>query len=188
VTTVAILLATLFSPNFHWSDNALSNLGVAETAAGTELTVVLFNGGLILGGLAGIGFGFFLALTTPATGGRVVGALFGLAMVLMGGVGVFPQDQALHLPVAMGFYLLLSIALWADAAVALGQGWRRRALAGLVSGAVNLLGWIGWASTGSVQRPGLAIPEGIGALALAVWTLWMTVGLIRGRWAGQSNA
>lgn len=53
VTMVAILVATLVSPAFRWTGNALSNLGVAATAAGMNLTVLLFNGGLIVGGLAG---------------------------------------------------------------------------------------------------------------------------------------
>jgi len=188
VTMVAILAGTLVSPAFRWTDNALSNLGVAETAAGTGLTVLLFNGGLVVGGLAGLVFAGVLGRTLPGLGGRIVGWLFGVAMVLMAAVGVFPQDRSLHFPVAVGFYIFLSLALWADGAVSLRRGWRQRALAGLSLGTVNAVGWVGWGMTGSVTRPGLAIPEIVGALALSVWAAWVSVGLVRGRWAGASNA
>lgn len=188
ITMVTILLATLLSPAFSWTGNALSNLGVTETAAGTSLTVVLFNGGLIAGGLAGLIFAVVLARSLPTLGGRLVGVLFALAMVMMGAVGVFPQDQSLHFPVAVSFYLLLSLSLWADGIAALSRGWRQRALAGLVLGTVNIAAWVAWGLTGSVRREGLAIPEIIGALALAVWAVWVSRGLVRGRWATASNA
>jgi hypothetical membrane protein len=187
VTMVAILLATLLSPAFAWSGNALSNLGVAGTEAGTPLTVALFNGGLILGGLVGLVFAAVLARSTPTLGGRVVGLLFGAAMMLMGAVGVFPQDQPLHFPVAVGFYLFLSLSLWADGLVSLRRCWRERAVAGLALGTVNIAGWLAWGLTGDVTRPGLAIPEIVGALALSAWAVWVSRGLLAGRWRG-SNA
>jgi hypothetical membrane protein len=49
-------------------------------------------------------------------------------------------------------------------------------------GTLNAAGWIGWGLTGSVTRPGLAIPEIIGALALSIWAVRVSVGLIRGQW------
>lgn len=186
VTMAAILLATLVSPAFAWTGNALSDLGVTGTAAGTGTTVLLFNGGLIAGGVLGLVFAVALARTRPTLAGSVVGGLFALTMALMGLVGVFPEDTDLHFPVAVGFYLLLSLSLWVDGALSFREGWRSRAVAGLGLGAVNLLGWLVWGVTGSVRRPGLAVPEIVGALALSAWAVWLSAGLVRGRWA--SNA
>jgi hypothetical membrane protein len=106
----------------------------------------------------------------------------------MAGVGVFPQNSALHFPVAVSFYLFLSLSLWADGLAALRRGWRERAMAGLALGLINIAGWVGWGLTGSIRREGLAIPEIVGALALSVWAVWLSLGLIRGRWALASNA
>lgn len=188
VTMATMLLSTALSPAFAWTGNALSNLGVTETAAGTPSTVVLFNGGLVVGGVLGVAFAVVLARSTTALGGYAVGVLFGAAMALMAAVGVFPQDRALHFPVAVGFYLALSLALWADGLLSLRRGWRQRAAAGLALGSVNILGWVAWGLTGSVRRPGLAIPEIVGAMALSAWALWVSVGLARGRWYTPSNA
>jgi hypothetical membrane protein len=188
VTMVAILLATALSPAFSWTGNALSNLGVTKTAAGTPLTAIIFNGGLVVGGVVGVVFAVALARSLPTLGGRVVGLLFGLAMVTMGAVGVFPQNRALHVPVAAAFYLLLSVALWADGLVSLGRGWQRRGVAGLGLGVVNALGWVVWGVTGPVTRDGLALPEIVGAAALSVWAVWVSAGLVGGRWLPPSNA
>ena len=188
VTMAAILLATLLSPAFRWTGNALSNLGVTQSAAGTSLTVLLFNAGLVLGGAVGLVFSVVLARSLPTFGGRAVGVLFGLAMLAMAAIGVFPQNRPLHFPVAVGFYLLLSLALWGDGVVSLRRGWRRRAVAGLALGTVNVFGWVAWGLTGSLRRPGLALPEIVGALALSVWAVWVSTGLVRGRWRGPSKA
>jgi hypothetical membrane protein len=46
-------------------------------------------------------------------------------------------------------------------------------------GAVNVLAWAVWAATGPVRRPGLAIPEVVGALVLAAWVLSTAIRLSR---------
>ncbi|WP_340099820.1 DUF998 domain-containing protein [Salinibaculum salinum] len=182
LTMVAILVATVLSPAFSWTGNALSNLGVTETAAGTGLTVVLFNGGLILGGLLGLGFAVALARAAVSLAGRATALSFGLAVVFMALVGVFPQNTTPHFPVALGFYLLVSVTLWLDGLTALGQGWRQRGLVAVTFGTANLAGWLVWGLTGPPTRAGLAIPELWGALLFSVWTGWISVGLLRNRW------
>ena len=182
VTLGTIFLATLVSPAFAWSGNALSNLGVTGTAAGTGLTVVLFNGGLILGGLVGLAFALALARSAVSLGERVTAGSLGLALVFMALVGVFPQDTDPHFPVAASFYLLISVTLWLDSVAAFRQGWRQRAGIALSLGTANLAGWLVWGLTGSPLRDGLAIPELWGALCFSVWTAWVSLGLVRGRW------
>lgn len=124
-----ILVATVVSPSFAWGSDALSDLGVAWSAAGTRATARVFNGGLLAGGAAGLVFTRTLAATARTRPERVVAVLFGLTVVLMG----------------------------------------------LVFGTVNLLAWAVWAGTGPLLRDGVAIPEAVGALALAGWVLTASV-------------
>lgn len=173
VTFGGIVLAIAASPAFAWTENALSNLGDAGDPAGTATTELLFNGGLILGGLFGIGFGVWLASRMETLVRRIGSGIFVVAMAAMGGVGVFPQDGPYHLQVAVGFYTLFSVAALI---VALGQLLDRRWWPGLVSivaGGGNLLTWFVWIQSGGIEQPGLAIPETIGALLVAAWTVVM---------------
>lgn len=163
-----ILLAWVVSPAFTPTAHALSNLGVATTAPGTDLTVLLFNGGLVSAGLLGLAFAWTL-FSTGSTGDPAVAGSFALAVVLLGLVGVFPQGTALHFPVALGFYLLVSVTLWLDGLLRLRRG--EDALPGLALGTLNIAGWVAWTLTGPLSRPGLALPELLGAAAFGAWVL-----------------
>jgi hypothetical membrane protein len=179
VTLAGVLVATLVSTSFVWTRNALSDLGVATTDAGTETTVLLFNGGLVLGGLLGIVFASYLYTRAASRGKRVVAGLFAITMLTMAGIGIFPQDTAVHLPVAVAFYLLVTATIWGDAVAVRGTEEGRRGAVAAWLGAVNVLAWAVWAATGPVRRPGLAIPEVVGALVLAAWVLSTAIRLSR---------
>jgi len=184
VTTVSVLAATLVSPAFRWQGNALSNLGVTTTAAGTPTTVLLFNGGLIAGGVLGLAFA---ACLVGLADEWLVGWVFGVTVALLGLIGVFPQDHPYHFPVAAGFYLCITLTLWLDAAQRIRDGWRARAAVSFVLGAVNIGGLLLWGLTGPVARPGLAIPEMVGALAFGAWALSVSLDLFPAR-SPASNA
>lgn len=167
----SILLATMVSPTFEWTRNALSNLGVPGTQAGTGTTALLFNGGLLLGTLLGWVFAYFLWTQAETRGKRVVAVLLAVTLATMGAVAVFPQGTALHVPVASAFYLLITVTIWTDAVVVRGTEEGRRGAVAAWLGATNLGAWLLWAATGPVRRPGLAIPEIVGALVFALWIL-----------------
>lgn len=179
VTLGGILLATVASPAFVWRSNALSDLGVTTTAAGTTTTVLLFNGSLVLGSVLGLAFAAYLF---RVTGGRerVVAVSLGATLGLMGLVGVFPHGTSLHLPVALGFYLLLSVTVWIAGVLAATRGDWRWATVSVLVGLVNILGWAAWAATGDGLQSGIAVPEYVGALALGAWVLARTDRLVRG--------
>lgn len=175
-----ILLATAVSPAFAWRANALSDLGVTASAAGTTATVAIFNGGLILGGLLGIHFAAVCYRTAEDGWGRSVAGLLGLTLALLSLVGVFPMGTRPHLPVAAGFYLLLSFTLWADAVVTARRGESRWLLVSGSAGTVNALGWVVWGTTAEPFYEGLAVPEFVGALALGAWVCARSLALARG--------
>lgn len=181
VAFAGILGAALTMPGFDPTRNALSDLGVAG-----PVPALLFNGGLILAGLLALAFVPALWDGASTRLHRVGAAVFGVDAVFLGLIGVFPSGTPQHTPVALAFYLLLTAALWGYAAADWLAGRRPSALAALGLGALNLAAWVGWALTGPVFRPGLALPEIPGALALGVWTGWRARGLLGGRDSGPS--
>ena len=171
VSLASVLLATMLSPDFAWTANALSNLGVPGTAAGTPTTALLFNGGLIVGALVGLVFAFFLWRRAENRGKRVVAVLLAVTLAAMGAIGVFPQGSPLHVPVAVAFFVLVTATIWADAVVVGGTDEGLRGAVATWLGAANVGVWVIWAATGPVRRPGLALPEVVGALVFAIWIL-----------------
>jgi hypothetical membrane protein len=174
---VGLLLATLVSPSFAWTGNALSALGAPSGPVATDLTRLLFNGGLITGGLAALGFGYALLLAARNRVELAGIALFGLTSISMALIGVFPLPQPRHFVVAVSFYVLLSLGLWVYGAGNLLAGEPRRGGVTIGLGVLNAAAWALWAVTGPVSRPGLALPEVVGAAALAGWTLATAVTL-----------
>lgn len=171
VTFGTMGLAIALSPDFAVSANALSNLGDSGHPAGTATTELLFNGGLVLGGLLGMAFGAGLVVLDSHPVERVGAVLFVVTMASMAGVGVFPQDGPYHFEVAAGFYLGFSVA---TPVYGVGQalaGERRAALFSVVAGVANLLVWVWWVGSVGLTHPGLAIPELLGAGLVAAWTV-----------------
>lgn len=175
LTLGSIVAATTLSPSFSWREHALSNLGVSSTEPGTTATVLLFNGGLVAGGLLGLGFAFRLYRETHRRDRRLVAILLGLTLVSMALIGVFPQDRPLHVPVALAFFIGVSITLWADAIACLRADGPRRAVPGVLTGTGNAIAWLGWVLLAPTPSEGLAIPELLGAVCFATWICVRTV-------------
>jgi hypothetical membrane protein len=171
VAVGAILLATLLSPTFTWTGSALSDLGApgAPTAA-------LFNGGLVLGGALALPFA---ARLVGAARNRVEAAgagVFGLAAVALAGVGLFPLDTPQHTPVAVAFFLLLSLSLWTYGAGNVLAGDRRLGAVTVLLGLLNLAAWVVYLAL--FEGLGLALPEAVGTAVLAAWSVG-TAGRLR---------
>ncbi|MFC4356702.1 DUF998 domain-containing protein [Halobium salinum] len=170
VTLSAILAATLVSPTFAWGSSALSDLGVAPA------TALLFNGGLVVGGLLALPYTAVLWDADPEPLSRAAAASLALAAVAMGLVGVFPSDQPLHVPVAVAFFLLLTVTMVLDGLA------RRDTTTGSVAlrqAGVHVVVWVGWI-LGYVPG-GLAVPEIVGAALFGVWVLLLSPIALWGR-------
>ncbi|WP_123622667.1 DUF998 domain-containing protein [Halorubrum sp. CSM-61] len=159
-----IAAAVLLDPTFSWATDALSDLGVRDRSA------LAFNWGLILGGVAGVGYAFGLRLSSSERGiaGTVRAAVLALAMVAMAGVGIFDLTEPLHGPAAIGFYTLITVAFAIDGLA------RRGTATGRVALAFAVLHVAVWATFVAGWWPvsGLALPELPGALTLAAW-VWV---------------
>lgn len=175
------LAATVASPSFSWSDDALSELGVTGTTAGTEMTVLLFNVGLLLGGLLGLGFAWYLVRTATGTGWRATGVVFGVTALAMAGVGLFPMGDPLHGPVAIALFLGITATLALAGEVAIREGSRRYGTGSVLGAVAHLAGWAGWLAAGGPDALGLALPELWNSILLATWVLVTTRRLGRRR-------
>lgn len=101
-------LAITLSPQFSWTDNALSDLGIVKGATST-----LFNTGLILGGIlaAAFGLGLFTFLEQN-TLGKLGAILFTLAAAALTAIGIFPENaRPMHLYASVAFFILLPVAM-----------------------------------------------------------------------------
>ena len=174
VSLGAILLATLVSPTFTWTGSALSDLGAAG-----EPTALLFNGGLVLTGLVALPFVAWRYRRGRNRLERAGAAVLAVSAALGALVGVFPTGTPLHVPVALGFFLAIPVALWTHGAGAYRGGRTRDAAVALVAGALDPAAWLVWALVGQDLAPGLALPETVGILGLHAWVLY-TVFTARG--------
>ena len=138
-------------------------------------TVVLFNGGLIAGGVIGLAFGYALLQAAGTRAEIAVLGLLGLTLASMSLVGVFPQGTAPHFPVAASFYLLLTVSLVADALVRARAGERTPGVVSAVAGITNIGTWVVWIAASTPW--GLAVPEILGALAFGAWVCRRSVAL-----------
>ncbi|ACV48808.1 MULTISPECIES: DUF998 domain-containing protein [Halomicrobium] len=176
VTLGAILLATTLSPGFDWTVNALSHLGALESRAAAEgvatgPTRLLFNGGLIVGGLAGLGFAGAVWLGSNGLVERLGAVVLGLSLLSLAGVGTFPDGTAPHFAVAIGHYLLFTVAFWLYGTGNVLAGDRLRGAVTILLGIAHLGGWYVWFLTGGVRQSGLAIPEMYGAVVFCGWVV-----------------
>lgn len=167
VAFAGILAAVASAPWFSWASNALSDLGVAG-----GLTAALFNYSLVAAGVLALPFAWWLAATAASRFGVLTAIGFAVTGACMAGVGLFPSDTALHVPMAAGTYLGLTYTLALDASAGVVSGDVRRALAGIWGALGHVTMWLAWAAAGPVVGvDGLALPEVVGALLLAAWVV-----------------
>lgn len=172
----AIALATLLAPpeTFAWRDRALSDMGRYGAR-----TFPLFNGGLILGGLLGIPFGWRLWAAARNGLERLGVALLWTATAALVGIGVFflghdafYLDTELHVPVALLFFGLAPFAQWIYGSGLVLEGDARLGLVSVWLGIAHPLCWLGWlASRAGAADPSawFAVPEFVAAVAFGGW-------------------
>mgnify|MGYP006285165419 CR=1 FL=1 len=171
VAAIGIAGAGLASPTFAVTGNALSDLGQPGDPVATPVTTLLFDGGLVLAGVVGLPFAVVRWRESENRLGQVAVAPFTVALLGMVGVGLFPAGQPLHVPAALTLYLASMVAMAVDGIGTAAAGRRGRAAVTLSLVAVHVAGWWWWAASGPVLRPGLAIPELLGAGIFAVWVV-----------------
>jgi hypothetical membrane protein len=172
-----IFLAINYAPEFSWTENALSDLGVMPGA-----TAPLFNFGLIVSGVLGFIFAtsllramrFFEVFSADGKPHILLykglgGALFfSAACLALIAIGVFPENvRYLHTFASVAFFVLLIIALGRLGIGFLQAKQKSWAAFTLLLGVVAAAPWLLLFVVRYVS--GVAIPELISAVAGGLW-------------------
>lgn len=161
-----ISLAINSYPRFSWTGNALSDLGVQE-----GVTAILFNSGLVAGGILALlfAFGLFKILGDKALG-KLGAFSFILATLAITAIGIFPENvKPIHYYVSVMFFTLYPIS-----AFIIGTTFFLKAnlkmglftfLIAIIAAAVWIIHWtVGFGSN-------VAIPETLSAIPAATWSM-----------------
>ena len=157
-----ILLAIAYSPNFSWTENALSDLGVQEGA-----TAVLFNTGLIITGVLAILFatGLFTFLQENILG-RIGASVFVLDAFALTAIGVFPENvEPIHFYASVTFFALFPISMFLLAAAFLRTPKMKLGFFTFIAAVVAAIVWT------IPFGKGVAIPETLSVLSASTWSI-----------------
>jgi hypothetical membrane protein len=175
VFAFALIFSAIASyPQFSLVDNALSDLGVVA-----GVTAVLFNSGLIIGGILCIIFatGLFLFLKERAVG-RIGAFVFVFASLALFAIGVFPENvRPVHYLVSVMFFMLLQISMLIIAGAFWLTDQVRMAVFTLLVAVAAAAPWVLYFSIHYVS--GVAVPEAVSAFAGAVWVVVLSSKMLR---------
>jgi hypothetical membrane protein len=170
---IMIFASTMLEKSFSWNKNALSDIGVSQTAW-------LFNIALIIGGLLNLLFAFGLRNYL----GKIRWLKIGVSLLIVSSislalVGVFTENYSIiHALVALGYLLLAPVAI-----ICIGQEVKSKKFGkvSLTLGIIALLAIFGLPVITFVVnlQIGFAVPEFAESLLLSIWTFWVSINLLR---------
>jgi len=153
-----IFAAIFFSPWFHWSANALSDLGVGEAA-------LIFNFGLVIGGILAAVFAVGLFLTYQDILRRLGVLVFFLGTLSLIGIGIFSEAAGrIHFYFSVAFFVLVPLSLWIMGAGIFRSGSKGFGVLTMIIAVMGTLPWVG-------QWTAVAVPELLSSLSFAVWSI-----------------
>jgi hypothetical membrane protein len=170
---IMIFASTMLEKSFSWNKNALSDIGVSQTAW-------LFNIALIIGGLLNLLFAFGLRNYL----GKIRWLKIGVSLLIVSSislalVGVFTENYSIiHASVALGYLLLAPVAI-----ICIGQEVKSKKFGkvSLTLGIIALLAIFGLPVITFVinLQIGFAVPEFAESLLLSIWTFWVSINLLQ---------
>jgi hypothetical membrane protein len=161
-----IALSIASYPQFSWTNNALSDLGVVS-----GVTATLFNYGLYTCGVMALWFaiGLFKFLNQNALG-KIGAIIFAGGGVALEGIGWAPENiRPYHYIFSVAFFSLVPVALLAIAAYFFTIKQKRSGVFTLLVALFAAVAWVFYFLVRYV--PGVAIPELLSALAVSAWAI-----------------
>ena len=152
-------------PEFSWTNNALSDLGVVS-----GITAIFFNLGLVIAGLLCFFFAAagLLGYFKNSVVGKIGAIVFAAAAVWLMAIGVFNENfWTIHFAVAVLFFVTLPVALWVLAAAMYLRQEVWLAVFTLISSFAAAAPWLLYFIVR--YAPNIAIPEIISGLTGAIW-------------------
>ena len=172
---IMIFESTMLEKSFSWNKNALSDIGISQTAW-------LFNSALIVGGLLNLLFATGLRNYLDKTRWSKRGvSLFIISSISLALVGVFTENyNIIHALVALGYLLLAPLGI-----ICIGRGEKSEQFGkvSLALGTIALLTIFGLPVVTFVAnlQIGFAVPEFAESLALSIWTFWVSLRLLKNK-------
>jgi hypothetical membrane protein len=164
---ICILSATASYPQFSWTDNALSDLGVVS-----GITGALFNFGLLASGFLAFNFAAFGLFTYLGKMwvGKIGAAVFAVASIALICIGIFNENfSPTHYLVSVAFFVLAPISLF----IVTCAFWLKRqqgmAAFTVAIGVAAALPWILEFTLNYV--PNVAVPEAVSGVAVSAWAI-----------------
>ena len=177
VAFTCISLAILSWPQFSWTNNALSDLGVVP-----GITAPLFNSGLVAAGVLAFCFAVLgvYSFMSQRLVGKVGSAFFAASTVALICIGIFNENfSPTHYLVSVAFFTLAPLGLF----ILTGAFWRnrQRGLAAFTV-AVGVVAAVPWILQLTLEYvPKVAIPEAISSVAVSVWAVVLSVEMLRAK-------
>ena len=166
VACAFILPAIVLYPQFSWTANALSDLGVVSGA-----TAILFNSGLVISGVLAMLFasGLFIVFRENMLG-RIGAFIFLLGALALIAIGIFPENvKPMHYYASVTFFVLLPTSMFMIGAAFL---FMARLKTGVFTFLLAMFAVIVWVVQFSARFvSGVAIPETLSALSASTWSV-----------------
>jgi hypothetical membrane protein len=172
-----VLAAVLCAPWFSWTGNYLSDLG-----ANRDAVAVLFNSGVIVGGVLTVIFAIGLKGTLPGLTQGGVGAIaLILGAIALCCVGIFPETAGvIHVYVSAFYFALVIIALLLIGFAMMREPSERNlGLFIFITGLFICTPGIALAAIKGFSQVGGAIPELLVSLGVSVCTIILGVRLFK---------
>jgi hypothetical membrane protein len=172
---ICILSAIATYPQFSWTNNALSDLGVVP-----GITENLFNFGLFASGLLAFNFALFGLVTYFGKSwvGKIGSAVFAASTLALIAIGVFNENfSPTHYLVSVGFFMLAPISLFILTCGFWLSHQRGMAVFTVLVGLAAALPWLLLFAFNYV--PNVAIPEFLSGLAVSAWVILLAAKMLK---------
>lgn len=170
-----ILAAIASYPQFSWTNNALSDLGIIPGITGP-----LFNFGLYASGLLAFNFALFGLFTYLGKSwvGKIGAAVFAAATLALIAIGVFNESYSgTHYAVSVAFFVLIPISMFVITCASWLAHQARMVVFTVLIGIAAALPWLLLFSFHYV--PNVAIPESASGLVVSAWTIVLGYKMIK---------
>jgi hypothetical membrane protein len=167
-TFTLILLAISSVPQFSWTENALSDLGVES-----GITAMVFNVALIACGLLLLIFASGLNMLLQKTVlGKIGAFVFAIDFLALTTIGVFPENikpATLHYYVSVAFFALFPLSMFFITVGFLRTAKMKLGLFTLLAALVAVAIWVVQFTLHLFSN--VAIPETVAALSASAWVI-----------------
>jgi len=174
VAFACVLTAIASYPDFSWTNNALSDLGIISGITGP-----VFNFGLYCSGLFVLIFAMFGLFKYLGSWMGKIGALsFAATGLALMNIGFFPENVApYHYLFSVAFFGLLPISLFVITGAFAFRRQKKMALLTLLTAVAAATPWILYFTVHYVN--GVAIPEFASAMAGSFWVVALSYKMLK---------